>query len=529
MQGYVLHGVLGVGAHAEVHRAEPADHPGRIVAVKRFHAAPTPASVAEVHREADILARLSHPSIVQLLDVVADGDEVALVTPFLSGGTLADRIVRGPLPAAAVADLGARLGDALAAAHSSGVVHGDVKPSNVLYDAEEQPLLTDFGAAVLTGEAQRETVGSATYLDPEVAGGRTTRGPSSDQYALGVLLYEALAGTPPYAAPTVDATLRAAERGVHVPLAHLVPDAPTTVTSAIETALASAPRDRFATVRELASRLEEARSALDTWTGTGQHELGPRRDGAGAGPPPLPRSGAGFDPPERADRPLPTGRSHPDAGAPEAGAAAGTWATRDADPTRTRRFGPAPPPASPDAEDPRRRVPLVLAAALIALVPLALVLAFVLGDRGTPAPSASPSQAPAPEAAAAACEDAPELPPDAGEPVPADTGGRGCTITLGWDADTQVLTVPRADAEPIRYQLGEPGDVLLVGDWDCDGGQSPGLYRPATGEAFTFDGFAGEGGELESRPARDTGVPDGDPVVTTGEDGCDRIDVRGDA
>ncbi len=267
MEGYTLHGVLGTGAHAAVHRAEPATHPGRIVAVKRFLAPPTADSVAEVRREAAILERLSHPSIVRLLDVVTDGDGAALVTPFLPGGTLADRIAHGSLPTGAVADLGARLGDALAAAHAAGVVHGDVKPANVLYDAEEQPLLTDFGAAVLVGEVPTTTIGTAAYLDPEVAAGGAAQGPASDQYALGVLLYEALAGTPPYAAPTVEATLRAADRGVHLPLAELAPAAPATVTAAIERALARDPAARFATVRELASRLEEARAGLATWTG----------------------------------------------------------------------------------------------------------------------------------------------------------------------------------------------------------------------------------------------------------------------
>lgn len=529
MEGYTLHGVLGTGAHAEVHRAEPATHPGRIVAVKRFLAPPTRDSVAEVRREAAILERLSHPSIVRLLDVAPDGDGVALVTPFLPGGTLADRVARSSLPTAAVADLGARLGDALAAAHAAGVVHGDVKPSNVLYDAEEQPLLADFGAAVLLGETPAATIGTAAYLDPEVAAGRAQQRPASDQYALGVLLYEALAGSPPYAAPTVEATLRAADRGVHVPLADLVPDAPVAVTDAIERALARDPAARFATVRELASRLEEARAGLDTWTST----VTPPRDGTfpstDAVTPPPPetpapggrrRDGASLPPAggrATPDRPLPTGR---------------TVSTGGDDPTLTRRFGPAPPaPADPPAPD-RRRVPMLLAAFVVLLVPIAIVVAFlVAGDDPDelPTPPASTEQARRLPVELPRCEDAPALPEDSGVAVAADTEGRGCVVELGWDAERQILTVPRTDGPPTRYQLGEPGDLLVVGDWNCDGRQSPGLYRPATGEAFTFDGFAGEGGELESGPAQATGTPDGEPFVATGEDGCDRIEVRTDA
>jgi eukaryotic-like serine/threonine-protein kinase len=522
VEGYTLHDVLGSGAHAEVHRAEAVGRPGRIVAVKRFTAAATPATVREVRREADALERLSHPSIVRLLDVVADGDGVALVTPYLPGGTLAARIARGPLPAAAVADLGARLGDALAAAHAAGIVHRDVKPTNVLYDAEEQPLLTDFGAAVLAGEEVAETVGTATYLDPEVVSGAAAPGPAGDQYGLGVVLYEALAGSPPYAAPTDDATLRAADRGVHVPLGQLAPDAPAAVVAAIERAIRRDPAERFPTVRDLASRLEEARSGLGT-----EVAGGPDRAPAPATPASPPSAAPGTAPP------LPTNRS---AERPPTSPRGGRPGPTSDDPTLTRRFGPAPPRPVPEASPERRRVPLLLAALTAVLVPIGVVLAFVLGGDDDPVVATDPpAAAPDPEATdpeateLPACEDAPALPAGNGDVVPADTTGSGCTVELGWDADTQVLAVPQGDGEVLRYQLGEPGDVLLVGDWDCDGAQTPGLYRPSSGEVFLFDGFAGPDGELDSGPAQATGAIGGDPVVVTGDDGCDRIEVPGDA
>jgi eukaryotic-like serine/threonine-protein kinase len=533
VEGYALHDVLGAGAHAEVHRAEALGRPGRILAVKRFTAAATPAAVREVRREADALERLSHPSIVRLLEVAADGDGVALVMPFLPGGTLAARIARGPLAPAAVADLGARLGDALAAAHAAGVVHRDVKPSNVLYDAEEQPLLTDFGSATLAGETVEETVGTAAYLDPEVVGGAAPAGPASDQYALGVVLYEALAGSPPYAAATVDATLRAADRGVHVPLGQLAPEAPAAVVDAIERAISRDPTGRFSTVRELASRLEEARTDLGT---TVIDSAGPTTPGppvAGAAPV---TDGPADALPTPSAPPLPTGRSAATSrrSAPRTSRSPGS---ADQDPTRTRRFGPAPPP--PPAPEPaarRPKVPLLLGALVVLLVPIGIVLALVFGgddDRALTAdtaPGDPPVASPEPPAEELApCEDAPALPPGNGVAVPADTTGEGCTVELGWDPDEQVLAVPQGDDEILRYQLGEPGDVLVVGDWDCDGAQTPGLYRPSSGEVFLFDGFAGPGGELDSGPAEATGTTDGEPVVIEGDDGCDRIEVREDA
>lgn len=555
MEGYTLHGVLGRGAHGEVHRAEAIGRPGRIVAVKRFTDAPSPAQIREVRREAELLQQLSHPSIVQLLDVAPDGDGVALVTPFLPGGTLAARIARGSLPPAAVADLGARLGDALAAVHGAGIVHGDVKPANVIYDAEEQPLLTDFGAAVLVGDLSVETVGTATYLDPEVAAGRATAGPVSDQYALGVLLYEALAGAPPYGAPTVDATLRIADRGVHAPLADLAPDAPDAMVAAIERAISRSPTDRFGTVRDLASVLEEVRTGLDTWIppppGAADRSWPtdpPADDGPEPGravpapadlPPPPPT-----DPGPRRDvpfRPAPqTSPPTPDASPPRAaplptgrGLDAASQRDPDQDPTRTRRFGPAPPrPAEPESDEQRSRVPLILVAIVVLLVPIGVVAALWFSGGEDEPITTTPTEPPEPDPPLAtppdlpACEDAPPLPDDAGDTVAADTDGRGCTIDLGWDPDEQVLTVPREDDDPLRYQLGEPGDVLVVGAWDCDGRQTPGLYRPDSGEVFLFDGFAGDGGQLDSRPAEDSGVTGGEPVVLRDEDGCDQIEVR---
>jgi eukaryotic-like serine/threonine-protein kinase len=527
VDGYVLHERLGAGAQAEVWRGEAVGRPGRVLAVKRFAAGAARDTVAQVRREAEALERLSHPSIVRLLDVPADDDGAALVTPYLPGGTLADRIARGPLPPAAVADLGARLGDALSAAHGAGVVHADVKPANVLYDAEEQPLLTDFGAAHLQG--RRDDVhGTATYLAPEVADGTTAPTPGSDQYALGVTLYEALAGVPPYAAPTVAATLRAAARGVHLPLADLAEDVPAEAAAAIERAFARDPAARWPSVRDLASRLEEVRTSLPSWT------LPPSTSPVTAVPPPP--TG-----PATAATPLTAPRSTPPPAPPGLASSPGSRPAAEegasaADPRLTRRFGPAPPPTTTAAKErATRRTPLLIAAAAVVLVPLAVVLALLLSDRdddggivaaptASPAPDTTPVQLPR-------CEDAPRLPPDTAEVVPADTEGRGCTLDLGWDPEDRVLTVPRVADDPLRFELGEPGDRLLVGDWNCDGRQSPGLYRPSTGEVFTFDGFAGEGGTLDSGPARRTGMRDGEPLVVAGDGAgvCDRIEVRGDA
>jgi eukaryotic-like serine/threonine-protein kinase len=561
VDGYVIGDRLGTGAHGEVRRAQVAGRPGRVVAIKRFPGAARDAQLAQVRREAEALRRLSHPSIVRLLDVVADGDDVALVAPYLSGGTLAARIVHGPLPPAAVVDLGARLGDALGAAHTAGVVHGDVTPTNVLYDAEDQPLLADFGAAVLAGDEGAEVHGTASYLDPDVALGDRGPDPASDQYALGAVLFEAAAGVPPYAAPTAEAATRAADRGVHLPLEELAPELPPAAAAAIERAIHRDPAARFPTVRELAGRLEEVRATLPTWVAAG-----PRGAEAGAEV----GSGASCEP-----RPPPP------------------WAALDAGTSladATRRYGPrrpAPGPAPVAVSDRRRRWPWVVGAAWLVALGLGVAgAATVLGDRedgevaaasSTAGPSSADPQTEVrddeavergavdrgavdrgavergavergavdrdedrpPEggdeaggatdalrsATSPPCDDA--VPPAGrGERVAADLDGRGCTIDLGWDPDDRVLTIPADEGGSVRYQLGEPGDELLVGDWTCDGRETPALYRPTTGEVFAFDGFAGPGGELDSGPATDTGVRDGDPVVRRDDDGCATVEVE---
>ncbi len=196
---------LGRGGMGVVDLATDGD--GRQVALKRV---PLTGSAAEmdqakrrIRREAELLAQLRHPAIVALLDVVDEGDDIVLVMPYLPGGTLAERVRSlGPLPADQVMALVTPLAGALAAAHRQGVVHRDVKPANVMFDAKGSPLLGDFGVAVsrdvtvgLTGT--EHVVGTPTFMAPEQARGETT-GPAADVFALGASLRFAATGRGPY-------------------------------------------------------------------------------------------------------------------------------------------------------------------------------------------------------------------------------------------------------------------------------------------------------------------------------------------
>lgn len=207
---------------------------GTPVALKRVALAGGPHELAvaraRIRREAEVLRRLSHPGIVRLLDVLDDGDDLVLVMPYLPGGSLADRVARhGPLPADEVASLARQLLDALAAAHRAGVVHRDVKPANVLFDADGWPHLADFGVAA-TGDttagltAHGWVVGTPEFMAPEQARGERP-GPAADVFSLGATLVHATTGRSPYGAGDPHAELLRAAAGRVDPLPRSLPPA----------------------------------------------------------------------------------------------------------------------------------------------------------------------------------------------------------------------------------------------------------------------------------------------------------------
>jgi eukaryotic-like serine/threonine-protein kinase len=194
---------LGGGGMATVFRAEQMPL-NREVVVKVLHAhlARDSEMTERFRREAEAAARLVHPFICPVLDFGQAGETVYIVMPFLSGGSLADRVQRdravAPAPAAAAA---AQVAVALDHAHQRGVVHRDVKPDNILFDDDGNAYITDFGIATARFHARLTASGRAMgtphYMSPEQAMGKLVDG-RSDLYALGVVLYEALVGFPPF-------------------------------------------------------------------------------------------------------------------------------------------------------------------------------------------------------------------------------------------------------------------------------------------------------------------------------------------
>lgn len=229
---YVTIRRLGRGGMGVVDLAR--DENGREVALKRLSLHGTPEEVdrarQRIRREAEVLQQLDHPGIVTLLEVVDDGDDLILVMDYLPGGTLAGRVGEdGPLPSAQVRELGDRLLDALAVAHRQGVVHRDIKPANVLFDADGNAALADFGAAIhrdatpgLT--ASEMVVGTPGFMSPEQARGEPATA-ASDVFSLGATLAFAASGEGPFgtADPRV-LMLRAAAGRTDKPPKSLSPD-----------------------------------------------------------------------------------------------------------------------------------------------------------------------------------------------------------------------------------------------------------------------------------------------------------------
>jgi serine/threonine protein kinase len=211
-------------------------------------------------REAKALARLTHPNIVKVTDFGEDEGKPYLVMPYLPGGTLKHKLGK-PIPWAEAVKLLFPIAEALEYAHSQNMIHRDVKPSNILLTQSGKPMLTDFGIAKildleetadLTGTGM--VIGTPEYMAPEQWTGKTST--QSDQYALGVVLYEMLTGRKPYTADTPAAVLI---KQTNEPLprpGHYAPNLPGKVEKLLLKALAKNPADRYATMGDFANAME---------------------------------------------------------------------------------------------------------------------------------------------------------------------------------------------------------------------------------------------------------------------------------
>ena len=258
---YALHGAIGSGAMGSVFRARQLSTE-RAVAVK-FLARLDRMSLARFVHEGKLLARISHPGVLRILDAGVEDEHPYLVTELLSGGTLRDRM-RGAraLPWEVAVPVAIEILEALQACHEADIVHRDVKPENILFDAAGSVRLADFGIARLLIDPARLTrtgalVGTPLYMSPEqVIGEEAT--PGSDLYALGCVLFELLVGRAPYGGHALAEILA---RHVQAPIPDVradVPDVPAGVADALARSLGKLPEDRAPSAAAFASELRTA-------------------------------------------------------------------------------------------------------------------------------------------------------------------------------------------------------------------------------------------------------------------------------
>ncbi len=264
---YAIERELGHGGMATVYLAAEHKH-ARQVAIKVLHAELAASLGAERFlREIGIVARLSHPHIVPLIDSGDAGGVLYYVSPYVTGGSLRDRMTRErQLPVRDALRIAQEVGTALDYAHRNGFVHRDVKPENILF-ADGQAVLADFGVARAYGardaDPDAETVteagmalGTPAYMSPEQASGDRELGTPSDVYSLACVVYEMLAGEPPLLGVSARATIAKQVTETPRPIRVLRPEVPPGTEQALAKALSKAPEERQASVAEFAEELQ---------------------------------------------------------------------------------------------------------------------------------------------------------------------------------------------------------------------------------------------------------------------------------
>ena len=260
--GYEILEVLGRGGVGVVYKAVHL-RLNRAVALKMLLAGAfaTRAERQRFSREAEVVAKLRHPNIVQVHDVGDLDGRPYFTMEFVEGGSLAELIAGTPRPARQAAELMATLADAMEAAHRGGIVHRDLKPSNVLLTADGTPKIGDFGLArhLEVGPSLTQSgaaVGTPSYMAPEQARGKSGEaGPAADLYALGAVLYELLTGRPPFRAESASETLHQVITRDPVPPSRLNAKVPRDLETICLKCLRKEPQLRYAGAAALAEDL----------------------------------------------------------------------------------------------------------------------------------------------------------------------------------------------------------------------------------------------------------------------------------
>jgi serine/threonine protein kinase/uncharacterized membrane protein len=262
---YRLLRLLGQGGFADVYLAEHR-HLGTYAAVKVLSMRLTRDHVDQFFEEARLLARLVHPHIVRMLDFGLEGNTAYLIMEYAPHGTLRHRHPKGAtLPLPTVVSYTRQVAEALKFAHDRKLIHRDIKPENMLVGDQQEILLSDFGIALISQSSHNQDLqgisGTVAYMAPEQLQGKPRR--ASDQYALGVVVYEWLCGERPFHGSFIE--LFSQHLNVPPPsLLDRLPALPASVERVIFRALAKEAELRFPSIQHFAAALEEASSSAFT-------------------------------------------------------------------------------------------------------------------------------------------------------------------------------------------------------------------------------------------------------------------------
>jgi serine/threonine protein kinase len=254
---------LGEGGMAQVYLARDV-RLGREVAVKVLdrRLAERSGFRERFLREAKLAAALDHPHIVQLYDFGEEGSDLYLVMPYMSGGSLQDKLSQAPFSVNDVVNYSMQIADALEYAHGQGIIHRDVKPANMLLHADGRVLLGDFGLAKIFDGARpairdgRPDAGTPEYMAPEQIKGQTDA--RSDLYGLGVVMYLLLTGRLPFSGASSNSVMEGHLYRLAAPPRQVNPRVTPAVDEVVQKALAKDPRFRFQSAREMSGALVAA-------------------------------------------------------------------------------------------------------------------------------------------------------------------------------------------------------------------------------------------------------------------------------
>ncbi len=405
---YRLLSPIASGGMAQVWRAQDTSLV-RQVAVKILHPhlATDQAFVSRFRREAVASARLSHPSIVAVYDTLSEGGVEAIVMELIEGRTLRAVLNEaGVLPPPDVVDVGMQISDALDEAHRAGIVHRDIKPANIMVGDDRRVMVTDFGIAKANKDADLThtgtLLGTAKYLAPEQVAGEPVD-PRADIYALGVVLFEAATGQPPFLAETDAGTALARLQG-EVPRARTRNSAvPMGLDAVIARSMAREPANRFdraATFKQALATADLNPSNANTIgiptavdPGTGANPVVPGGPTTGTNLPAMP-------PPSGAPSPGPSPANPGTAILTQMPQGAGVAPAADSPPKPNRKQRKAakkaglPPPGSlnkPPKPGRQRPTKTILAGLMIGgLVVVGLLIAATADGRGTGGDASAP-------------------------------------------------------------------------------------------------------------------------------------------